>query len=331
MFKKIALIVVLVLVVVFLAGFWYLTVFMPNAPAPEDITVELTAERVLRGNYLANHVSVCMDCHAVRDWSFFSAPPFPETLGAGGDKFTREMGLPGNVYAKNLTPTNLSHYTDGELFRVITTGVDRHNEVLFPVMPFGMYAQMAREDVYALIAYIRTLEPKEGNFPQKELDFPVNLLINVMATEYKGPDVAPPPTDKLAYGRYLAQIAACQECHNPGTLSAPDLSRPYAGGLEFDLPGGVTVRSGNLTPDSETGIGSWTEDYFIYRFKMHDPNTQPYQPVEPGQFNSVMPWTMYAGMTDEDLSAIYAYLRTLEPIYNPVVKFNLTGENGAGF
>ena len=159
MFKKVLLAVVLVLVVVFGAGFWYLNNVLPNAPEPENITVELTTERIQRGNYLANHVSVCMDCHAVRDWSFFSAPPFSETLGAGGDKFTREMGLPVNVYAKNLTPTNLSQYTDGELFRAITTGVDRHNDVLFPIMPIAYYSGMTDEDLSAIYTYLQSLEP----------------------------------------------------------------------------------------------------------------------------------------------------------------------------
>lgn len=328
MFKKVLLAFVLALVVIIGAGFWYLNNVLPNAPDPETITVELTEERIERGNYLANHVSVCMDCHAIRDWSFFSAPPFPESLGAGGDKFTREMGLPGNVYAKNLTPTNLSQYTDGELFRVITTGVDRHNDVLFPIMPYGQYSNMSREDVFALIAYLRSLEPKDGEYPQKKLDFPVNLLINTMAAQYKGPETTPSSSDRLAYGQYLTQIAACQECHNPGTLSAPDFTRPFAGGLEFELPGGITVRSGNLTPDPETGIGNWSEEYFIYRFKMHDPAVHPYQPVEPGQFNSVMPWTMYAGMSEEDLSAIYTYLQSLQPINNLVIKFSSPTEGG---
>lgn len=322
MFKKILLSIVVVLLILIAGGYWYLSTQLPNIPLREDIQVELTAERIERGNYLANHVTLCMDCHAVRDWSFFSGPPKPETIGAGGDIFDRSMGLPGVVYAKNLTPVNLSSYTDAELFRVITSGVDRHNNVLFPVMPYPKYAHMAEEDVFALIAYLRSLDPIPGEYPPAELDFPVNILINTLATPWVGPQSPPPPSDKLAYGQYMTTIAACMDCHNPGTLEKPDLSRPFAGGMEVRFPDGSIVRSGNLTPDPETGIGNWTEEYFIQRFKMHDPQTTPYQPTQPGQFNTLMPWTMYAGLSEEDLSAIYGYLRTLTPIHNPVVKFS---------
>ena len=180
---------------------------------------------------------------------------------------------------------------------------------------------MAEEDVKSLIAYIRTLEPVDGNYPDSVLDFPLNLIINTLGGTYQGPQNPPLPSDKLAYGEYLVRIAACNECHFPGTINQPDLSRPFAGGIEFELPGGIIVRSGNLTPDTETGIGNWTKEYFVERFKMHDPEVTPYMPVELGQFNSVMPWTMYAGMTEEDLGSIYDYLRTVEPIRNPVVKF----------
>ena len=321
MFKKVLLTILVVIVVVLAVGYWYLSSYLPNPPAAPDIQVELTAERIERGRYLAHHVSVCMDCHAVRDWEFFAAPPFPETIGAGGDRFGRDMGLPGEVYAKNLTPTNLAAYTDGELFRAITTGIDRNGNVLFPIMPFPHYAHLAEEDVNSLIAYLRTLEPVEGSYPDKELDFPLSILINTLGGTYLGPPSPPLSSDKLAYGEYMVQIAACGECHYPGALGQLDMTRPFAGGMEFKLPGGIIVRPGNLTPDTETGIGSWSKEYFIERFKMHDPAETPYMPVELGQFNTVMPWTMYAGMSEEDLGAIYDYLRTIEPIHNPVVKF----------
>ncbi|HAC15381.1 MAG TPA: hypothetical protein DCE78_05480 [Bacteroidetes bacterium] len=75
MFKKVLLTILVVIVVVLAVGYWYLSSYLPNPPAAPDIQVEVTTERIERGNYLANHVSLCMDCHAVRNWEFFAAPP----------------------------------------------------------------------------------------------------------------------------------------------------------------------------------------------------------------------------------------------------------------
>jgi len=320
--KKIALSFVTLLLIVLVTGYLYLALYLPNPEPASNITVEITEEKVERGRYLANHVSVCMDCHAVRDWSLFTAPPLEGTIGAGGDRFGRDMGLPGEVYAKNLTPTNLADYTDGELFRAITTGIDHHDKVLFPIMPFGLYSHMAEEDVFAIIAYLRTLEPREGDYPAAELDFPLNLIINTLGGSYTGPKTTPSP-GTIAYGKYVTTIAACADCHNPGVAGRVDFSRPFEGGTPFELPGGILVRTANLTPDPETGIGNWTRDFFIQRFKMLDPEHYEVPTVQPGEFNTVMPWTMYAGMSEEDLGAIYDYLMTLKPVRNEFVRFEV--------
>jgi hypothetical protein len=78
------------------------------------------------------------------------------------------------------------------------------------------------------------------------------------------------------------------------------------------------LASSNITPDKETGIGAWTEEQFIQRFRMYADSVPV---VAAGEFNSMMPWTMYGKMETEDLAAIYAYLRTVAPISNKVTKF----------
>jgi hypothetical protein len=95
----------------------------------------------------------------------------------------------------------------------------------------------------------------------------------------------------------------------------------FGGGREFPMPFGI-IRSSNITPDTETGIGNWNQDVFIGRFKAYDiaHNNQPAD-VKQGEFNSMMPWVMYAGMKNEDLAAIYTYLKTIKPIKNKVEKF----------
>jgi hypothetical protein len=95
----------------------------------------------------------------------------------------------------------------------------------------------------------------------------------------------------------------------------------FAGGFRFPFPDGAVVRSANITPDEETGIGAWSESDFVSRFKFYDNAEGRTLKPEAVGYNSVMPWTMYAGMKEKDLSAIYKYLRTVKPVKNKVEKY----------
>jgi hypothetical protein len=99
------------------------------------------------------------------------------------------------------------------------------------------------------------------------------------------------------------------------------VGEPYAGGFEFKLPDGSIVRSANLTPDKTTGLGNWTSEQFIKRFKIYAYSSYKNSKVKAGDFQTVMPWTMYSGMYQEDLEAIFNYLQSLAPVYNHVEKF----------
>jgi mono/diheme cytochrome c family protein len=101
--------IVLVLVIVAIAALLlYVKAALPNVGEAEDIKIDYTTDRIARGEYLANCVNVCMDCHSVRDWSKFSGPLTPGTFGQGGDRFDQNAGLPGVFYARNITRRNLS-------------------------------------------------------------------------------------------------------------------------------------------------------------------------------------------------------------------------------
>lgn len=310
------------LIVLILAGslLAYVKLALPDVGDPEDLTFEHTPERIERGKYLANSVSVCMDCHSVRDWSKFSGPPKPGTLGQGGDRFDQSMGLPGVFIAKNITPFGISRYTDGELFRVITTGVTKEGRPMFPLMPYLYYGRMDREDIYDIIAYVRTLSPIESTIPESVPDAPFNFLIHTMPQK-ANPQTKPDATDELAYGAYMANASGCVECHSPLDKGQIIIERSFSGGRDFKYPDGAIVRSANITPDVETGIGKWSREQFIRMFKQYADSTYTIPNVKPGEFNTVMPWTMYANMKESDLSAIYTYLKTVKPISNSVVKF----------
>ncbi len=309
-------IIVVVLIVVSVS---YITLALPNVGSPENIKVELIPQRIEHGKYLANHVVLCVDCHSKRDWSKLAGPIDSTSLGGGGEVFDKGVGLPGEVHVPNITPFNLSAWTDGELFRTITTGERKDGTAIFPLMPWRYYSKLSREDIYDIIAYIRTLKPIKTTYPKSKLDFPLNIIVHTLPQKAEL-GTKPNPSDTLKYGAYMVQSCACKECHSQddkGTL-LPGLE--FAGGRAFKM-NGSTVRSANITADKTTGIGNWTKQMFIARFKAFS-NPKEASKVNAGDFQTVMPWWSYSGMSENELSAIYAYLKTIKPIHNQVVKFS---------
>lgn len=316
--KKIIIILLSLIIVVVAGSVLYLKVALPDVGNPPDLTIHSNTALVKRGAYLATHVAVCIDCHSTRDWSRFSGPIIPGTLGKGGEYFGPEMGFPGKFYSRNLTPFNLKNWTDGEIFRAITSGVDKDGVALFPVMPYLHYGKMDKEDVYAIIAYLRTLKSIENTPPPSSPNFPMNLIINTIPQK-PAFSHRPNPSSQLQYGAYLVNVASCMECHTKVKEGKIIPSLAFSGGRNFEMPNG-TVSSANITPDKQTGIGNWTEADFVARFKDYEDSSATYI-LPPHAVNTIMPWAMYAGMDTTDLKAIYAYLRTVKPIKNNVVHF----------
>lgn len=310
--------VLLAIIIIAIAGLLsYVKFGLPNLKSAEDLKIEYTPERIQRGEYLANHVTLCVDCHTRRDYSRFAGPVNRAELGAGGELFGRQMNFPGNFYSANITPYYLKDWTDGELFRTITTGMTRDGRALFALMPYHSYGQLDREDIYSVIAYIRTLKPIESTVPPSEADFPMNFIINTMPREASF-TTRPPEEDLINYGKYVFTAAACNDCHTRTVNGEPVPGMHLAGGFEFPMPNKTIVRSANITPDMETGIGKWTEAEFIQRFKKYSDSTFTPQPVAEGEFQTVMPWLFFTGMKETDLRALYAYLKTIPPVQNKV-------------
>ena len=236
----------------------------------------------------------------------------------GGELFDQKMGFPGSYYASNITPEGISRYTDGELFRVITTGVTKEGKAFFPIMPYPYYGQMDEADIRSVIAYIRTLKPIKNDVPKSHSDFPMNFIINTLP-EKAHLSKKPSPTDKVNYGRYLG--LGCKECHSKAEKGNLIPGTEFGGGREFALADGSVVRSGNISSDKETGIGNWTNEQFIYLFRIHSDSATLNKTLKAGSFNSFMPWTMYGKMRSEDLDAIFEFLKTVKPINNKVEKF----------
>ncbi|MEX0882190.1 MAG: cytochrome c, partial [Cyclobacteriaceae bacterium] len=308
---KIIAYVVSLLVILIIGGFLYISVALPNVgPASGDLKVTPTPDKIARGKYLANHVMVCIDCHSKRDFSLFSGPPFKGSEAAGGERFDHAMGFPGVFISPNITPAGIGAYTDGELFRLITTGVKKNGDPIFPVMPFESYGQLDPEDIEAVIAYIRSLDPIPSQNEVSQPDFPFSLIMRTIPKEAKL-TTRPDPSDQIAYGNYLVRAAACRDCHTKFE-NGEYVGEWLAGGREFGFPDGSILTSSNLTPHAN-GLGNWNEKMFVDRFKMYEDHEKLAR-VKKGEMQTIMPWAMYSGMKQEDLKAIFAYLQSIAPI-----------------
>ena len=291
----------------------------PQASNKEDSLKKVIA----RGDYLANHVTPCMDCHSKRDFSKYSGPIVPGTEGMGGQVFDQKLaGLPGTIYARNITPDNetgIGTWTDDEILRAVTQGISKNGDTLFPIMPYARFNHISKEDLLSIIAYIRTLKPIKNKVPPRQLMIPISMA-------YPGPalqpsvdgNMRPPESDPVKYGEYLVNAAICADCHTPEIKGQFDFSRVFGGGFTLDA-GSFKVNTANITPDSATGIGAWNEERFLNKFTQY--REEKNYNFDPGKQNTYMPLSCYAGMTDNDLKAIHAYLKTVKPVNNLVEKY----------
>jgi mono/diheme cytochrome c family protein len=312
---------IIALMIVIIAGtVLYISTVLPDVGKASNVKIDITPQRIARGKYLAHNVTGCIACHSRRDWTIFAAPIKEGTIGEGGERFDKEKDFPGILYAKNITPYGIHNWSDGELIRAITEGVTKNGEAIYPLMPYRAYAKMYKEDMYSIIAYLRTLPSIKNDVPKRSLEFPLNFIVNTVPKKATLPPA--PDTNNLSYGRYLVSIANCVECHSKMGINGVVSGTEFKGGWPFQFSNDYITYAANITPDNETGIGKWSKEYFIKRFRQYaDSNNNLQQVVNKG-FNTTMPWRTYAGMSDEDLSAIYLYLLTVKPVRNKVEKFS---------
>jgi mono/diheme cytochrome c family protein len=264
---------------------------------------------IARGEYLVHGPAHCADCHAPdgAKEKMFRGEIVPLTGGTG------EITFLGSWTAPNLTPdpaTGLGAVSDGQLARVLRTGVNREGRIALPFK--DTYADMAEEDLVAILSYLRSLEPRPGVAPRKEINLLGKITIAYFLRPY-GPKHPPirerfEPDTTAAYGDYIANVTGrCESCHTPRNLKTGEfLGPPFSGGMPFNArsrPGTLYVAP-NLTPDSATGIMAlWSEDAFVQVMRRGA--------VFP---DSPMPWGSYRRMTETDLRALYRYLHGLAPV-----------------
>jgi hypothetical protein len=314
---RILIIIVITIVVLATLSGLYVKVALPGIRSDKDLKIEVTTARVARGQYLARSVAGCMHCHSAKYENLFANPVKEDSLGSGGECFSRDKGFPGMIYSPNITPYHLGNWTDGEILRAITEGESKDGRALFPIMNYPAYAKMDQEDIFSIIAYLRTLPSITSTVPPTSLDFPMNFIVNTIPAKAV-PGQRPDTGNAVEYGHYLVTMASCIECHSKVNKGQIIPGTEFGGGRQLGILNGKPIYSTNITPDHETGIGNWSKDVFIAAFTLFRDSALKTKTVAPGEFNPPMPWLVYKGMKDSDLAAIYAYLQTLKPIHNTV-------------
>jgi mono/diheme cytochrome c family protein len=279
----------------------------PKSRALTSRVFESTPARLERGQYLVENVMGCFYCHSDRDWKAPGALPLEAVKGAG----TAFHGGPGELYAPNITPdkeTGIGSWSDDAIARAVREGVDKDGKALFPIMPYGNYRELADEDLASLIVYLRSIPPVRNLVPKSKIIFPVNHLMKSSPQPLTEPVVMPDISNPIDRGKYLTRQSSCNDCHTPKIQGQPIPGLAFAGGFPLDQPTGP-VTSANITPDP-SGISYYDEQMFLTVMRTGQ--------VGARKLNPTMPFALYSHMTDEDLKAIFAYLRTLTPVSHRV-------------
>ena len=277
-------------------------------PGKIELKVEVTPERVARGKKFAT--LLCATCHMN-----------PTTRQLTGKQMIDAPAEFGTIFSKNITrhpQKGIGAWTAGELAYLLRTGVRRDGQYLPPYMV--KLPHLSDEDLFSIIAFLRSDDPL---VQAADVDPPgvtkATFLTVFRALPYPPEKiVAPAITDQAAFGRYLVAGLDCFACHSADfktmNVFEPEKSQGYLGGgnLLNDLHGGQ-LRSANLTADEETGIGKWSEGDFRRALKagFRPDNKVVRYPMVP------MP-----ELTDEEVNAIYAYLRTVPKIHNAVQRID---------
>jgi mono/diheme cytochrome c family protein len=221
-------------------------------------------------------------------------------------------GFPGKVYAPNITPdpeTGAGSWSDDQLARAIREGVGHDGRALFPFMPYPDFRAMSDEDLASIIVYLRSLPPVRKQLPATDLIFPVNYLIRNVSRPLDASVPEPDVSTPEKRGKYLVTIAGCEDCHTPQDAHGQPLpGMDFAGGFILDGPWG-RVASSNITPDP-SGIPYYDQAMFTQVIRTGFVGTR--------KLNQIMPWHAYRGMKDEDIVAMFAYMRTFKPVRHNV-------------
>jgi len=282
-----------------------------DAPFP-SLKASTDPAVIERGKYLVEGPGHCTGCHVPTsdDARAFAG----ETLDLKGG---REFDIPpGKFYSANLTPdpeTGIGRRSDGELFRMLRHEVRADGRAALPFMPF---TTMADSDLVAVVSYLRSRPPVKNAVPEHTPNLLGKVVMSFLIAptplkEQPPATVTPGPT--VEYGKYLAHsVANCNGCHTLRDMrTGAYVGQPFAGGAVMDSlqePDKWEVVPPNITAAKSGRASMYSEDQFVARFKG----------VKQQPMHTHMPWISFAKLTDDDLRAIYRYLKTVPPVENDV-------------
>lgn len=281
----------------------------PRMRATTSRKFESTPQRLARGKYLFTAMAGCQDCHSEHDATKPDMLVIPGTEGSG--QIFIIDGVPAKLVAPNLTPdaeTGLGKWSDDEIGRAIREGVTREGRTMFPLMPYQNFRHMSDEDLASVVVYMRSLAPVHHALPETVVFAPVKYFINDVPQPITAPVPPPDSSSPAARGAYLVLMASCSDCHTPAKRGQPIAGMEFAGGMVMSGPWG-SVATANITPDP-SGISYYDENLFrdVLRTGM----------VHARKLNAVMPTESLKNLTDEDISAIFAFLKTVKPVSHRV-------------
>jgi mono/diheme cytochrome c family protein len=301
----VAVALVLALAITFTIG--WRPIVGPRSRALTDRRFEATPERLARGDYLVNAVAACLGCHSEVDWK---NEVIPETgRGAGDEHFDPATPWLRSANITQDQETGIGSWSDDAIARAVREGIGKDGRTLFPAMPYQDFKQMSDEDLASIVVYLRTLKPIRRKVTPTEPPFPVSRLVNTAPEPITAPVPEPDLSAPLERGTYLVTMAGCIHCHT--AVDEQGMPRPgldYAGGVEFLNPVGRVV-SLNITQDP-SGIPYYTEELFIEAIRTGVVRARKLHPQ--------MPYVIYRNMTDEDLKAVFAFVKTLKPVKHRV-------------
>ena len=251
-----------------------------------------------RGKYLVNTILTCQNCHTPKGER--GAPVFERDLSSG---LTWDEP-PFKVTASNITQdkeTGIGAWSDADIKKALQKGERPNGVRLAAIMPSDFYEILTPGDLNAIVAYLKTVKPVKQETPTP--------IYRIALPRHIPPGAEKPFSDadmgdKVKKGFYLVTIGHCMECHTPMGPRGRDFEASYGkGGFEFPGPWGKSV-SRNITSHKEKGIGAWSDDEI--KRAITKGVSKDGSPLKPP-----MGYAFYANMTEADLDAIVAYLRTV--------------------
>jgi mono/diheme cytochrome c family protein len=268
----------------------------PDSPRSDSL--------ISRGLYIAQAAD-CASCHTTAGGKAF----------AGGEPLKTEFGV---IYSTNITPddqTGIGRWSEADFDRAVREGVRKDGSYLYPAMPYTNYTKITSQDMHALWAYVRSLQPVRHQVPADSLLFPMNVRSSVLVwrTLYFKPGAFqrdPKQSDEWNRGEYLVDVLGhCDQCHTPRSVAQGLKSNRELTGAQIE-----GWYAPNISGDALSKLRDMSDqdlERFLRSGDMGN-NTKVVGPMQEVVHASL------SHLTDADLHAMVIYLKHQEAAPSPL-------------